>query len=1168
MFSEEYNEEKLSFILSDDSMNVGNWEWDILTGKTVFDERWANIIGYTIDELLPTSIETWKEFTHSDDLVKSEIELKRHFAGEINVYEVEARMRHKNGKWIWVLDRGKVVEYDKNGSPSKMVGTHYDITTRKYISILKKQEEYEKMIDNAPFPVVISSLKNGTFSYGNKQAKSKFGFSGNDGKGFKTSNYYVNTTDRDNFIELLNVNGYVFDYEAELYNFSKQKYWALISATITEYNNEPSILISFNDITERKSVYEKLRIEEEKYHLLADTIADVIGIYNIETSKFRYISPSVVNLGGYSVEEALQLKIKDIITIESYDRLKRDYQKLLGNFKNKPKDEISYIHEVELITKENKLIWIEVSSRFRYNVNNEIEIIFSGRDISERKKNEERIEFLYLNDITTGLLNKTAFRIFEENLTKRDDIPDQFAVIYVDIDDFNKVNENFNYHVGDLIINQISQKIKDYTGIRGDVYHYDSDEFMIILKENRFDAISDYVNFIRRLISQQVTINGQIFILTASIGFEIISKNMNKGDLLKNSKIALGIAKQTKNTIRQFNDEMIVSINREAVLENDLRIALEKNEFELYYQPIYNIKSGIIDQAEALIRWNHPNLGLISPLEFIQIAEKTKLILPLTDWVIHEACIKLEKWNEDVFGPLTISVNLSFLTIFNRQDELFNFIKNEIELSGIKPKRLKLEITESSLVQDSVEIIKVFIRLRELGISLVLDDFGTGYSSFAYLKSLPLDIVKIDRSLIKSIEWDQRAMKIVESMISILHGLDIEVTIEGVETEKQFKLLKDVDADYIQGYLFSKPLKLLDFKIYYHASKDDDFLPVSKNSNSKQDLLKYWKNEWNTGNKYIDSQHQELIILLKKIGMLSSNLNNDFEIENENINLLIQKIKKHFKDEIEILTNIGYSQVSNHEVIHNDLIQNLMGIFHDFKTGKIAYSSFLNYVEVEVINSHFLDEDLKFIKFVSSLSTTHPINYVKTKSKEYSLNKEKMLKSNINHDTYLQSFILNLTSEFIKAEKNEYKKLINKALELCGKEFDADRVYIFTYDWKQSNCSNIFEWCAEDVEPQIEELQNVPLDVIPEWVSAHVIGETIFIHNVQLLDESSNLRQILEPQGIQSLLTVPMILENVCYGFIGFDSVKETRIYSEIELNLLRDLSGILLTALNFRDDK
>lgn len=1012
------NTESYYFDTAYETIAAGYWEWNVQTGETKFDERWAGIVGYTLDELQTTTIETWNKLVHSEDLKKSEMNLNLYFSNQRDIYESEARMLHKSGKWVWVLDRGKIIEYDTLGKPLIMAGSHYDITTLKMIEIASKNSEYKRMLDNTPYPILILSANEKVVKYANTRALHDFDLSKRDLIKLKVEDYFVNSKQADFLIGEIGVNGQLYNFELELYNTKHEKYWSSISANTIDFENELSVIIQIENIT-------------------------------------------------------------------------------------------------------------------------------------DQKKNEERVKHLYLHDSVTGLKNKTALRFFEESIISNTELLNKFTVIYIDLDDFGKLSNEIGYYSADLILAQVAQKIKEMTDQNGFVFYYAGDEFVVILNKHTRTEIEGYMDSLRRAISTQILVNERIQILYASMGYEIIDKSLYDKDLLRNAKLALGVAKQKKNTFVQYTSILASNIEREQLLEKDLRSSLENRELELYYQPIFNVQSGMIDQAEALLRWNHPKLGIISPLEFIPIAEKTKLILPITDWVIHETCSKLASWDESKFGLLSISINLSFLTISDRKDELYNYLKYELNRSGINPKRLKLEVTESSLVQDSLEVIKVFNHLRELGLSLALDDFGTGYSSFAYLKMLPLDIVKIDRSLIKSIESDQKTLKIVEAIISVLHGLNLEVTIEGVETLEQFEILSELRPDNIQGYLFSKPLRLMDFKLYYHAAKDINFLPVSRHIYGNKELRNYWKVEWNSGNRIIDYQHQELIVQLYDLRKLfEGRAIGSIELDSHLDNLLI-KIGRHFTDEVEILEATKYINYKEHHSIHKKLIRTLNDYLEQYKTDKITALEFLSIIEFDILKQHFFEEDQKFFKHVSELSSKFPLNYIDAATVDQGV-----------YDHTIEKILLKITSEFIKSEKTEYQKLINKTLKLIGTVVKADRVYIFKYDWSESTCSNTYEWCSPGITPQIEVLQKIPLGNIIDWVNSHIVGETIFIPDVELLDPESSVRLILEPQGVKSLLTLPMMFNNACYGFIGFDSVRDKHIYSKIELEVLSDLSEILLNAL------
>lgn len=428
---------------------------------------------------------------------------------------------------------------------------------------------------------------------------------------------------------------------------------------------------------------------------------------------------------------------------------------------------------------------------------------------------------LNTHDPMTGLLNRNALRILKESLNESDPLLGIRSVISIDIDNFRMVNDALGHLAGDQMILDLSQKIKACIGDQGEVYHTDGDEFVILLKSNDSGMIQDLAKRILRDVAKTIMINNRQYFLTASIGICIGAPGETLDQTLQNADVALYLAKKEKNTAKLYTQEMEKAKTRDAILEEDLRDALEQGQLELHYQPIYDVRKGVINQAEALLRWNHPEFGRISPVEFIPIAERTKMILPITDWVITESCRKLAQWNVLGIEGVIVSVNLTFLSFENRGEELKAHIVSSIHETGIDPSSLKLEITESTLMHDSDEIIKVFHDLKSIGVKLALDDFGTGYSSFGYMKDLPLDIMKLDRSLISDLVKSEKEQMIVSSMITILHGIGLEVVVEGVETKEQYEKLKQYDCDYIQGYLFSRPLPADEFVNYYHSMKDE-----------------------------------------------------------------------------------------------------------------------------------------------------------------------------------------------------------------------------------------------------------------------------------------------------------------------------------------------------------
>lgn len=404
------------------SMNIGTWEWNIQTDELIFDDRYAEMLGYQKEELLPATVDLWRKLIHEDDLQKTLDEIDNHFQNHTEYYDIEFRIKHKDGKYIWVLSKGRVTEFNENGYPLKMFGAHLDITDSKTLEKINLNTKYNNLIENAPYPVIVTNYKTGLVTYGNERARQLFGVNFEQAINKTALDFYVNPSDRDQFINNLHEKHNVSDFEVQLYKSYREKFWALISASFTLFNDELSVLITINDITRRKEIEIDLNSEKNKYQLLAESMADVIMVFNLNTLNFSYISPSVFDLRGLSVEEAHQEKFDDIIFVNDrvniLNNLRNDAQKYLEN----PDLKKTTIYEFQEYCKNGRLVWVEASFKFRINENRDVEIISIHRNIDERKKIESRIEYMNLHEINTGLLNKTAFRFYQDKWANQSDL--------------------------------------------------------------------------------------------------------------------------------------------------------------------------------------------------------------------------------------------------------------------------------------------------------------------------------------------------------------------------------------------------------------------------------------------------------------------------------------------------------------------------------------------------------------------------------------------------------------------------------------------------------------------------------------------------------------------------------------------------------------------------
>lgn len=451
--------------------------------------------------------------------------------------------------------------------------------------------------------------------------------------------------------------------------------------------------------------------------------------------------------------------------------------------------------------------WIAISA-----IHNEAgEVIFhiaSFSDISDRKAAEARIEHLAHYDMLTGLLNRFSLESRMEQallVAKRD--KQQLAVLFIDLDRFKYINDSMGHHVGDQLLIEVANRLKGCIRESDIVARIGGDEFVIVLTgiKNMIYVPALARHLIER-VSQPYTVNDNVFESSPSIGISIYPDDGDNIDtLLKNSDIAMYHAKeQGRKNFQFFTESLLVASEERLNFEHQLRSALELNQFELYYQAQVDTATSEICGMEALIRWNHPSRGFIGPDRFIPIAEEIDIIHPLGAWVIDEACGQLAHWKQITDRAPQVSVNLSARQLHS--DNLIQVVQTAIEKYQVMPGELELEITETAAMSDPDVAIQQLNRLSELGVSLAIDDFGTGYSSLAYLKKLPINTLKLDRTFVRDIENDRNDAEICLATITLAHNLGLKVIAEGVETIKQRDFLAEHCCDYLQGYLFSRPL--------------------------------------------------------------------------------------------------------------------------------------------------------------------------------------------------------------------------------------------------------------------------------------------------------------------------------------------------------------------------
>jgi diguanylate cyclase (GGDEF)-like protein/PAS domain S-box-containing protein len=558
------------------------------------------------------------------------------------------------------------------------------------------------------------------------------------------------------------------------------------------------------DITTRKQAESALRESEERYRELFENAHDIVYTHDLE-GNFTSLNKTGERITGYTREEATRLNIVEVIAPEHLARAREMMSR-------KEFIREATVYELEIIAKDGQRMPLEVSTRLVYTNGQPVGVQGSARDIAERKNTEAKLLHNAFHDALTGLPNRQLFADHLQLAVERArrDQHFVFAVLFLDLDRFKNVNDSLGHTVGDGLLIALARRLQHCLRQADVVARLGGDEFAILLNDIG-ERAGEAVNLAERVqheLTQPFNLGGHEVFTTASIGIALSTTGYETPeDVLRDADTVMYRAKaQGKAGYAVFDQNMHASVVALLRLENDLRRAVERNEFRLDYQPIVALESGHISGFEALVRWQHPELGLIPPGDFIPVAEETGVIVELGAWVLSEACRQMREWQliSPLHRRLKISVNLSSRDFL--QLDLYERIVEILQQTALDPATLQLEITESILMENAQTIIPLLGRLRALGIELAIDDFGTGYSSLSYLSRLkPIHTLKIDRSFISMGGDDRENAEIVRTIILLARNMGKEVVAEGIETAAQLARLRRLKCAYGQGYLFSRP---------------------------------------------------------------------------------------------------------------------------------------------------------------------------------------------------------------------------------------------------------------------------------------------------------------------------------------------------------------------------
>ena len=597
--------------------------------------------------------------------------------------------------------------------------------------------------------------------------------------------------------------------EGQLKRQDGRQFWAEVNSTpLCNSDGHPiATLITVTDITERKWLEEYLRLLES----VVVNANELVMISQVETGddpldlRIVYINDAFLKVTGHRAADVIGRTAQLLIGPKTdLDELTRIRETMIRHESVKA--------ELILHRRDKTHFWADINTVPIRNEHGQVTHFVSVmREVTERKNAEEQLRRNAFHDPLTGLPNRL---LFTERLTQiisrsKQIVGRKFAVLFLDLDRFKVINDSLGHMVGDQLLIAIARRLETCVKRTDIVARLGGDEFTILLDDIQTeDSASHVAERIHQELALPFTLNGYEVFTTVSIGIALSTTDFNHTeDLLRGADIAMYRAKASGKACHEvFDTEMHNEAMRQMQLENDLRRALERREFRVYYQPIVSLTTGRLAGFEALMRWQHPERGLVSPGDFIPIAEETGLILPMGEWILMEACRQLSEWQKKYpqYRRLSMSVNISSRQFSQRGT--IDLLKNVLEKTGLNPALLKLEITETAIMENTESAMEILLALKKMGVQLSVDDFGTGYSSLGYLYRFPMDVLKIDRSFISRVDTDGEKLELVRTIITLAWNLGMDVIAEGVETTKQLAQLKMLKCEYGQGYLFSKPM--------------------------------------------------------------------------------------------------------------------------------------------------------------------------------------------------------------------------------------------------------------------------------------------------------------------------------------------------------------------------
>ncbi|MEB0040518.1 MULTISPECIES: EAL domain-containing protein [unclassified Pseudomonas] len=806
------SQERLDLAL--DSAQLGTWDWHIPSGMLYGSARSAALHGMPA-EPFHESFDAFFDGVSGEDRDNMRQAYRSLREGPAGNYQVTYRIQLADGTSRFLESRARL-HRDAKGEPLRMAGTLLDITEQveREQRLISSEEKFASLFQASPDPVCVTQFDTGEFIEINPSFSHTFGWKADEviGLNVKDIEFWADPLKRVKRNQQIVRDKGLDNFEVLLRHKDGEQLTCVISSRLIVVDEQQCIVTSLRDVTQQRRDEAALKASEEKFAKAFHLSPDAITITERDSGRYLEVNDGFYRLTGYDSDYVVGRTAFEIGIWA--DQLQRNL--IINDLQ-----EHGRVHHREMLARNKKgeVLTVEVSVE-PITLNDTACLLMTTRDVSQLKNAQAQIQHLAYHDPLTDLPNRAFLmeRLSEQiEVLKRQNL--RGALLFLDLDHFKHINDSLGHPVGDSVLKIVTARLEASVRMEDTVARLGGDEFVVLLgglKGSRAEVtyqVRKLADTLRELLAQPMFLDGQRLQVTPSIGVALIPDHgETPADLLKRADIALYRAKDSgRNTTQLFHSTMQKAASDRLRLENDLRLALARGEFSLHYQPQVDARDDRIVGAEALLRWHHPQMGAMSPTQFIRVLEDSGMILEVGSWILDEAC----KVGGELLHKALIDSNFSMCVNISprqfRQSDFVERVERSLRIHHFPARLLKLEITEGIVIQNVEDTIAKMRRLKKMGVTFAMDDFGTGYSSLTYLKRLPVDALKIDQSFVRDATTDPNDAEIIRAIVAMAQSLNLVVIAEGVEKPEQLRFLEQLGCHLYQGYLFSEPLPLEGF---------------------------------------------------------------------------------------------------------------------------------------------------------------------------------------------------------------------------------------------------------------------------------------------------------------------------------------------------------------------